>query len=265
MESFALLSISGAPAPSSSARRSSPEPPCPSGPPGPPGEPAPGWRGGPRAAGGPAGDAAFSPPLPNGHRRSCGRRRASPGRPSAPGAADSLPALAPAAGAPADPLGGEPPARHCTVYRPWFSPYSYFVCAQGGARQEAGSPSASPAGSAGEPDPPDDLSEIVCSSSCSPDEPRPAESGRPARSAGGAWDSVTVQDILAASQWQLAPQDGYKCVACCRVFPTLWSLKTHIRHGAREGFSCKVYYRKLKALWEKERPAQEAFAPAAPL
>ncbi|NXE52703.1 SPT46 protein, partial [Casuarius casuarius] len=79
----------------------------------------------------------------------------------------------------------------------------------------------------------------------------------------GAWCSITVRDLLEASRWQLAPQDGYKCVACCRIFPTLCSLKTHLRHGVREGFSCKVYYRRLKALWEREREAREASAAAA--
>uniref|UniRef100_A0A8B9Q4S4 Spermatogenesis associated 46 n=1 Tax=Apteryx owenii TaxID=8824 RepID=A0A8B9Q4S4_APTOW len=174
-------------------------------------------------------------------------------------------ALASTACALADPPGAELPAHNCTVYRPWFSPYSYFVRARGAARRDAGGRSASPASSTWEPDKPDDLSEVVCSSSCSLDEPQPPASAGPARSAAGAGDSVTVQDILAASQWQLAPRDGYKCVACCRVFPTLCSLKTHIRHGAREGFSCKVYYRRLKALWEKERRAQEALDAAAPL
>ncbi|NXG32383.1 SPT46 protein, partial [Dromaius novaehollandiae] len=79
----------------------------------------------------------------------------------------------------------------------------------------------------------------------------------------GAWCGITVWDLLEASRWQLAPRDGYKCVACCRVFPTLCSLKTHVRHGAREGFSCKVYYRRLKALWEREREAREASDAAA--
>ncbi|NXU27314.1 SPT46 protein, partial [Thalassarche chlororhynchos] len=76
---------------------------------------------------------------------------------------------------------------------------------------------------------------------------------------GGA--SITVRDILAASQWQPVPQRGYQCVSCCRVFPTLWSIKTHIQHSSQEGYSCKVYYRRLKALWEKECKEQEAAAP----
>ncbi|NXJ47339.1 SPT46 protein, partial [Spizaetus tyrannus] len=73
--------------------------------------------------------------------------------------------------------------------------------------------------------------------------------------------SITFRDILAASRWQPAPQHGYQCVSCCRVFPTLWSVKAHIQHSSQEGYSCKVYYRRLKALWEKEHKEQEAAAP----
>ncbi|NWX17786.1 SPT46 protein, partial [Aegotheles bennettii] len=68
-------------------------------------------------------------------------------------------------------------------------------------------------------------------------------------------DSITVRDILVASQQQLGPQHGYQCVSCCRVFPTLWSIKTHIMHSSQEGYSCKVYYHRLKALWKKEQEA----------
>ncbi|NWW84610.1 SPT46 protein, partial [Rhynochetos jubatus] len=73
---------------------------------------------------------------------------------------------------------------------------------------------------------------------------------------GGA--SITVRDILAASQGQPVPQHGYQCMSRCRVLPTLWAVKTHIQHSSQEGYSCRVYYRKLKAPWEKEQKKQEA-------
>ncbi|NXK20459.1 SPT46 protein, partial [Arenaria interpres] len=72
---------------------------------------------------------------------------------------------------------------------------------------------------------------------------------------------ITVRDILAASQQQPVPQCVYQCMSCCRIFPTLWSIKIHIQQSSREGYSCKVYYRKLKALWEKEHKEQEAWSP----
>ncbi|NXF44876.1 SPT46 protein, partial [Oceanites oceanicus] len=72
---------------------------------------------------------------------------------------------------------------------------------------------------------------------------------------------LTVRDILTVSQWQPVPQRGYQCMSCCRIFPTLWSLTNHIQYSSQEGFSCKVYYRRLKALWEKEHKQQGAAAP----
>ncbi|NXF60739.1 SPT46 protein, partial [Ciccaba nigrolineata] len=73
--------------------------------------------------------------------------------------------------------------------------------------------------------------------------------------------TITVQDILTISQWQPEAQHGYHCLSCCRVFPTLWSVKTHIQHSSQEGYSCNVFYCRLKALWVKEGKAQEAAAP----
>ncbi|NXL95968.1 SPT46 protein, partial [Alectura lathami] len=72
--------------------------------------------------------------------------------------------------------------------------------------------------------------------------------------------SITTRDILVASQWQQGPQHGYKCMACCRIFPTRCSVKKHIQHSSQEGY-CKVYYGKLNVLMEKERKAQEAKSP----
>ncbi|XP_074453538.1 spermatogenesis-associated protein 46 [Larus michahellis] len=157
----------------------------------------------------------------------------------------------PWASLPASP-GSELPA--CTIYRPWFSPYSYFMCTDGATQQHLGSLSSSLAASTQEPEEPDDLSEIICSSSGSSDKMQPPERDRPASDRA----SITVRDILTASPRQLVPQCGYQCISCCRVFPTLWSLKIHIQHSSQEGYSCKVYYRRLKALWEKEHKEQEA-------
>lgn len=174
---------------------------------------------------------------------------------------DSLQARSSAACGPAAPLDSELPARTCTIYRSWFSPYSYFMCTKGATQQHQGSLSSSLASSTQEHEEPDDLSEIICSSSGSSDELQPTESDRPARSRA----SITFRDILAASQWQPVPQRGYQCVSCCRVFPTLWSVKAHIQHSSQEGYSCKVYYRRLKALWEKEHKEQKAAAPRVPV
>ncbi|XP_009694457.1 PREDICTED: uncharacterized protein C1orf111 homolog, partial [Cariama cristata] len=159
---------------------------------------------------------------------------------------------------PTAPWGSKLPAR--TIYRPWLSPYSYFVCTKEATQQHPGSLSSSLATSTQEHEEPDDLSEIVCSSSSSSDELQPSKRVRLPSSRA----SIMVQDILTASQKQPVPQHAYQCMSCCRIFPTLWSVKTHIQHSSQEGYSCRVYYRKLKALWEKEHKVQEAAAPRVP-
>ncbi|XP_019321313.2 spermatogenesis-associated protein 46 isoform X2 [Panthera pardus] len=130
-----------------------------------------------------------------------------------------------------DCLLGDPqtrePRRGCTVYRPWFSPYSYFVCTDQESHPEAYS---------------------------FPEEDAwPREAAKKSGHGLASTDGVTSQDILKAARWHPAQQSGYKCAACCRMYPTLHSLKSHIKGGFREGFSCKVYYRKLKTLWGKEK------------
>lgn len=149
--------------------------------------------------------------------------------------------------------GSELPAR--TIYRPWFSPYSYFICTAAAPQQHL---SSSLATGTQEPEEADRLSETICSSSCSSEGPQPSQRGRQKSSRV----SITVRDILAAARGQPVPRHGYKCRACCRVFPTLWAVKTHIQHSFQEGYSCKAYYRKLKVLLEKESQAQEG--PPAP-
>ncbi|XP_072504913.1 spermatogenesis-associated protein 46 isoform X2 [Notamacropus eugenii] len=119
--------------------------------------------------------------------------------------------------------------RNCTIYRPWFSPYSYFVCTDKESHLETYS-----------------FPENAC----------PRETTKKPRPDLDSKDYITSQDILTASKWHSAQQNGYKCVACCRMYPTLHSLKSHIKGGFKEGFSCKVYYRKLKTLWGKEQKAR---------
>lgn len=155
-----------------------------------------------------------------------------------------------------DTQSGEQPRRSCTVYRPWFSPYSYFVCADVDSRLEAhGFPEAPWAGGRGDGGLPEDAAESICSSS-SPEDTCPREAAPEPRPGPDAADRITPQDVLMASRWQPAQQSGYKCVACCRMYPSLRSLQSHIRGGFKEGFSCRVYYRRLKALWGREQWAR---------
>ncbi|XP_052056124.1 spermatogenesis-associated protein 46 [Apodemus sylvaticus] len=153
-----------------------------------------------------------------------------------------------------DTLNGEQLRRNCTIYRPWFSPYSYFVCTDKESHLEAyGFPEVDREEGRGDNCLLEDVAESVCSSSSSQENTYPREANKKSKHG---LDCITSQDILMASKWHPAQQNGYKCAACCRMYPTLHSLKSHIKGGFKEGFSCKVYYRKLKTLLGKEQKAR---------
>ncbi|XP_065274607.1 protein FAM170B-like [Emys orbicularis] len=76
-----------------------------------------------------------------------------------------------------------------------------------------------------------------------------AESG-----AGGPAEEAPQQPMGAPPEWLLTPEQGLRCLACCRVFPSLEALTQHVKHGLREGFSCRVYYRVLGQLRAGEPP-----------
>ncbi|XP_032497402.1 spermatogenesis-associated protein 46 [Phocoena sinus] len=153
-----------------------------------------------------------------------------------------------------DPPNREKLRRNCTIYRPWFSPYSYFVCKDRESHLETYSfPEVQRDEGRGDSCLPEDTAESICSSSSSPENTCPQEATKKSRHGLDSTDYITSQDILMASKWYPAQQNGFKCAACCRMYPTLHSLKSHIKGGYKEGFSCKVYYRKLKTLWGKEQ------------
>ncbi|XP_066479070.1 spermatogenesis-associated protein 46 [Tiliqua scincoides] len=160
----------------------------------------------------------------------------------------------------------EPLKQNCTIYRPWYSPYSYFICVDKDSQADSGSFPDMPRGNGMEipvdSHQADETLDTASSSSDSLEHTYPQDnSSKKARSVAEAKDSITSQDILFVSKWQPPQQNGYKCMACCRMFPTLHSLKTHIKCGSKEGFSCKVYYHKLKALLEKEHKCRPSTRP----
>ncbi|XP_058395677.1 spermatogenesis-associated protein 46 [Diceros bicornis minor] len=153
-----------------------------------------------------------------------------------------------------DSQNGEQLRRNCTIYRPWFSPYSYFVCRDKENHLEAHSfPEVQRDEGSGDTCLPEDMAESICSSSSSPENTCLQEAAKKSRHGLDSVDYITSRDILMASKWHSGQQNGYKCASCCRMYPTLHSLKSHIKGGFKEGFSCKVYYRKLKTLWCKEK------------
>ncbi|KAF5920250.1 hypothetical protein HPG69_010654 [Diceros bicornis minor] len=153
-----------------------------------------------------------------------------------------------------DSQNGEQLRRNCTIYRPWFSPYSYFVCRDKENHLEAHSfPEVQRDEGSGDTCLPEDMAESICSSSSSPENTCLQEAAKKSRHGLDSVDYITSRDILMASKWHSGQQNGYKCASCCRMYPTLHSLKSHIKGGFKEGFSCKVYYHKLKTLWCKEK------------
>uniref|UniRef100_A0A8C3P5L4 Family with sequence similarity 170 member B n=1 Tax=Chrysemys picta bellii TaxID=8478 RepID=A0A8C3P5L4_CHRPI len=72
--------------------------------------------------------------------------------------------------------------------------------------------------------------------------------------AGGPAEEALQQPMGAPPEWLLTPEQGLRCLACCRVFPSLEALTQHVKQGLREGFSCRVYYRVLGQLRAGELP-----------
>ncbi|XP_058528480.1 protein FAM170A-like [Ochotona princeps] len=50
----------------------------------------------------------------------------------------------------------------------------------------------------------------------------------------------------------LWPESGFKCMACCRVFPSLDILEEHIKNEVKEGFSCRIFHLAFPWLKSKE-------------
>lgn len=54
-------------------------------------------------------------------------------------------------------------------------------------------------------------------------------------------------------EWLVAPDRGFRCMACCRVFPSLDVLQEHVEYGTREGFSCHAFHLAMARLKQKKR------------
>ncbi|XP_069089450.1 spermatogenesis-associated protein 46-like [Pleurodeles waltl] len=144
---------------------------------------------------------------------------------------------------------------NCTVYRPWFSPYSYFVCLETDSMLESCCLIETPVDEARETagDVPRHCgANSNCSAPSSPCSTCLLGSKRKSTSTLSPKDTITSQDIIMAARWLPSQQNGHKCMACCRMFPTLHSLQNHIKNGVQDGFSCKAFYRKLKTFWQRD-------------
>ncbi|KAI5167608.1 hypothetical protein MUG91_G440n3 [Manis pentadactyla] len=68
--------------------------------------------------------------------------------------------------------------------------------------------------------------------------------------------SEVAEEAEEASQTS-ALDDGFRCLGCCRVFPSLEVLQDHVDNAVREGFSCQVFPRILAWLNDEEEEEEE--------
>ncbi|MEE6524396.1 hypothetical protein FKM82_023829, partial [Ascaphus truei] len=145
---------------------------------------------------------------------------------------------------------------HCSLYRPWFSPYSYFACPSMESLLVYNSIKKSSSEDGMDMEAAGDQETSLPSASFSLLNQQPMDPTT--QTAPEPKDRISPQDILKASRSLAQYATGYRCAACCRLYPNLYSLHRHVRHGRRQGYSCKVFYRKLKSFWERDRKVESA-------
>ena len=64
-----------------------------------------------------------------------------------------------------------------------------------------------------------------------------AEPGSPSGS-----PAVEERPRAKTPEWMVTMETGFRCMACCWVFPTLEILQQHVKFGVLEGFSCRVFH-----------------------
>ncbi|KAM5298236.1 LOW QUALITY PROTEIN: protein FAM170A [Ctenodactylus gundi] len=53
--------------------------------------------------------------------------------------------------------------------------------------------------------------------------------------------------------WLETTETGFKCMACCRVFATMDTLREHVQYGIKEGFSCYVFHLSMAQMIDKAK------------
>ncbi|XP_021087225.1 protein FAM170B isoform X2 [Mesocricetus auratus] len=77
-----------------------------------------------------------------------------------------------------------------------------------------------------------------------------------------------LQELRAPPDWLVTTNHGLRCVACCRVFPTLEALLDHAQHGIRDGFSCQIFFeemlerRRARDQRQDQQPVEEEQSPS---
>ncbi|KAF6317177.1 family with sequence similarity 170 member B [Rhinolophus ferrumequinum] len=74
-----------------------------------------------------------------------------------------------------------------------------------------------------------------------------------------------LQDLRETPDWLVTTNYGLRCVACCRVFPTLEALLEHAQYGIQEGFSCQIFYEEMlerRQAQDQEQEEEEEQSPS---
>uniref|UniRef100_A0A8C2LQG9 Family with sequence similarity 170, member B n=1 Tax=Cricetulus griseus TaxID=10029 RepID=A0A8C2LQG9_CRIGR len=77
-----------------------------------------------------------------------------------------------------------------------------------------------------------------------------------------------LQELRAPPDWLVTTNHGLRCVACCRVFPTLEALLDHAQHGIRDGFSCQIFFEEMlerkraRDQMQDQQPVEEEQSPS---
>ncbi|XP_073077849.1 uncharacterized protein [Manis javanica] len=93
---------------------------------------------------------------------------------------------------------------------------------------------------------------------------QPGSAGEPpaqeeTEQAGSAGEPPAQEEIPRAEtpEWLVALDSGFRCLGCCRVFPSLEVLQDHVDNALREGFSCHVFQHALAWLNKNKKEEDE--------
>ncbi|XP_007668891.2 protein FAM170B [Ornithorhynchus anatinus] len=78
--------------------------------------------------------------------------------------------------------------------------------------------------------------------------------------AGTSAPQETAEEVRETPDWLSTTDYGFRCMACCRVFPSLEALLQHAKQGVQEGFSCHVFYQEMinRRMAQEEHAINEA-------
>lgn len=74
-----------------------------------------------------------------------------------------------------------------------------------------------------------------------------------------------LQELRDTPDWLVTTNHGLRCLACCRVFPTLEALLEHAQYGIQEGFSCQIFFEEMlerRPAWDQEEEEEEEQSPS---